>query len=284
MRISFVPLLCVVTVFVVGLSALPESADGDGEGFLSQGTTGGITVGSATVDNTGDSASVVVSAEAPGGSGIGSWEFEITYDPAALGTPTCLPIEGGCSVNPGGTPGIIRVAGATALVAGLTGIVELANITADAGVAAGECSGLTISKVTAFGDQAGAPIAGPALGAGEICVAAAATTPTPTGAPAAGVDRIWGDVDCDSTVGTRDSQAVLRNVLEQPALSQTQLCPRIGTLVTGGGDDGVWGDVDCDGTVGTRDSQALLRNVLEQPPLSQTGDCPGIGDLAQVSD
>ena len=106
----------------------------------------------------------------------------------------------------------------------------------------------------------------------------------PIGTPPAGVDRIWGDVDCDGTLGTRDSQALLRKVLQQPTLSQTQPCPLIGTPVTVDGNDGVWGDVDCDGTVGTRDSQALLRNVLEQNALSQTPPCPLIGDLAQVSD
>ncbi len=94
----------------------------------------------------------------------------------------------------------------------------------------------------------------------------------------------WGDADCDTTVGTRDSQALLRNVLEQNALSQTQPCPVIGTAVTVDGNGGVWGEWDCDGTVGTRDSQAILRNVLEQNALSQTQPCPVIGDLVQVSD
>ena len=42
---------------------------------------------------------------------------------------------------------------------------------------------------------------------------------------------VWGDWDCDGTVGTRDSQAILRKVLEQNALSQTQPCPVIGDLV-----------------------------------------------------
>ena len=87
----------------------------------------------------------------------------------------------------------------------------------------------------------------------------------------------WGDADCDTTVGTRDSQALLRKVLEQNALSQTQPCPLIGTPVTVDGDDRIWGDWDCDGTVGTRDSQAILRNVLEQAALSQTQPCPLLG-------
>jgi len=105
----------------------------------------------------------------------------------------------------------------------------------------------------------------------------ACETPTPTPTPPAGESVVWGDVDCDGTVGTRDSQAILRNVLEQPPLSQTGDCPLIGAPVKIDGNDGVWGDVDCDGTVGTRDSQAILRNVLEQPALSQTQPCPLIG-------
>ena len=241
---------------------------------------GNITVSSDTVDNTGDEATIVVSAAAPSGSGIGNWQFEIAYDPAELGTPTCTPLEGGCAVDPGGAIGTIRLAGATGLAAGLTGVVELATVTANAGVAAGECSDLTISSVTSFQDEDVFDIDDPALEAGAICVAAATTSP-----PTAGVERKWGDSDCDSGVGTRDSQALLRFVLQQSALSQTPPCLDIGEAITVvGHDGGKWADWDCDGTVGTRDSQAILRFVLQQPALSQTGDCPGIGDLVHVSD
>lgn len=147
---------------------------------------GDITVGSDTVDNTGDEASVGVSAAAPSGSGIGNWTFEISYNPAELGTPTCTILQGGCEVDPAGAAGIIRVAGATGDPAGLTGTVDLVTITANADVAAGECSDLTISSVAAFEDQDGDAIDSPTLGAGQICVAAAATdspTPTPTPTP-----------------------------------------------------------------------------------------------------
>ncbi len=144
----------------------------------------GLTVGSDTVDNTGDNASVDVSAAAPDGSGIGNWEFEITYSVADLGTPVCTPIEGGCEVNPGGAPGIIRVAGATGSVAGLEGTVLLARVTADAGVDAGECSDLTISSVTSFQDGDGEDFDSPSKVSGQICVAAAATD-APTAAPTA---------------------------------------------------------------------------------------------------
>ena len=188
---------------------------------------GDITVGSTTVDNTDDAGTVTVSAAAPSGSGIGNWTFEITYNPADLGTPTCQVLKGGCEVDPAGATGIIRVAGAEGDVAGLTGTVDLVNITANAGIAAGECSPLTISTVTAFEDQDGDPIADPTLGAGEICVAAA----TPPG----GETVVWGDVDCKgdapNEVATRDSQAILRHVLEQNPLSQEDGCPEIGSTV-----------------------------------------------------
>ncbi len=112
-----------------------------------------------------------------------------------------------------------------------------------------------------------------------------ASSPTPTASPStspSGQQETWGDWDCDSTVGTRDSQALLRKVLQQNALSQTQPCPLIGATVTVDGNDGVWGDADCDDTVGTRDSQALLRKVLQQNALSQTQPCPVIGATVLV--
>ena len=119
----------------------------------------------------------------------------------------------------------------------------------------------------------------------DLVVADGEPTPSPTStATPPSSQQVWGDVDCDDTGGTRDSQAILRDVLDQNALSQTPPCPLMGTPVTVGGNDGVWGDLDCDGTVGTRDSQALLRQVLEQKALSQTLPCPLIGDLAQVFD
>ena len=91
---------------------------------------------------------------------------------------------------------------------------------------------------------------------------------------------IWGDSDCDGEITTRDNQALLRTVLQQPALTQTEPCPDLGTVVPGTAPELTWGDWDCDGEVTTRDNQALLRNVLEQAALSQTEPCPNLGDLA----
>ncbi len=94
--------------------------------------------------------------------------------------------------------------------------------------------------------------------------------------------RLWGDSDCDGEVSSRDNQALLRNVLSQAALSQTQPCPALGTEVQVDDTIRLWGDSDCDGEISSRDNQALLRNVLSQAALSQTEPCPDIGDDVEV--
>lgn len=93
---------------------------------------------------------------------------------------------------------------------------------------------------------------------------------------------VQGDVDCDRGITSRDNQALLRKVLGQPPLSQTEQCPALGDVVGVGGTDRVWGDLDCDGEITSRDGQALLRRVLQQQPLSQTQPCVPIGDGATV--
>ena len=114
--------------------------------------------------------------------------------------------------------------------------------------------------------------------------------PTPTPQPTLGNFEItWGDSDCDTSITTRDNQALLRAVLSQPPLSAQPRCPGLGdTRVFGAvstasvpqGDTIVhaWGDWDCDGDVTSRDNQALLRNILAQNPLSQAEGCPALGD------
>jgi hypothetical protein len=104
-------------------------------------------------------------------------------------------------------------------------------------------------------------------------------TPTPT---PGGTSRIWGDVDCGGDIAPRDAQAILKNVLVQNALSQTQPCPAVGSQVTVDGVSRIWGDVDCGGTVAPRDAQAVLKNVLAQNALSQTQPCPAVGSTVQV--
>jgi alpha-tubulin suppressor-like RCC1 family protein len=98
-----------------------------------------------------------------------------------------------------------------------------------------------------------------------------------------GETRVWGDVDCDGETSTRDNQALLRKVLQQNPLSQTEPCPEVGLVVEL--PDSVekeWGDLDCDGEISTRDNQAELRRVLQQNALSQTEPCPDIGTEVEV--
>jgi hypothetical protein len=97
-----------------------------------------------------------------------------------------------------------------------------------------------------------------------------------------GVSRIWGDGDCSGDIGPRDAQAVLKNVLVQNPLSQTQPCPAVGAQVTVDGVSRIWSDWDCGGDIGPRDAQAILKNVLVQDPLSQTQPCPAVGSTVQV--
>jgi hypothetical protein len=89
---------------------------------------------------------------------------------------------------------------------------------------------------------------------------------------------VWGDSDCSGAISARDNQALLRMVLGQPALSQTEPCPDLGAnFPSGGGVPLAWGDWDCNGSVGARDNQALLRFILSQPALSQTEPCTDVG-------
>jgi hypothetical protein len=102
------------------------------------------------------------------------------------------------------------------------------------------------------------------------------------GPPQTATPRIWGDGDCGGDIGPRDAQAVLKNVLVQNPLSQTQPCPAVGAQVTVDGVSRIWSDWDCGGDIGPRDAQAILKNVLVQNPLSQTQPCPAVGSTVQV--
>jgi hypothetical protein len=105
----------------------------------------------------------------------------------------------------------------------------------------------------------------------------ASVTPTP-----GSTQEVWGDVDCSGDIAPRDGQAILKNVLGQNALSQTQPCPAVGSQVTVDGVSQIWGDVDCSGDIAPRDGQAILKNVLGQNALSQTQPCPAVGSTVQV--
>jgi hypothetical protein len=113
----------------------------------------------------------------------------------------------------------------------------------------------------------------------HLCGSFSSQTPTPT---PGGKQEVWGDGDCSGDIGPRDAQAILKNVLVQSPLSQTQPCPAVGAQVTVDGVSRIWSDWDCGGDIGPRDAQAILKNVLVQDPLSQTQPCPAVGSTVQV--
>jgi hypothetical protein len=225
----------------------------------------------------------------PAAAGTSIWIIQIAYDPAVAqvamsgGNPVCTSITfqspfvgaGGCdvkAVSHGGTldtlvvlGGVVQNNGGTA--AGLTTPQTVATYTFNAVGAVGAHSALTTTVTSFLGPNAETPT--PATSNGAIDITA-------------GTSRIWGDVDCGGDIGPRDAQAILKNVLQQTALSQTQPCPAVGAQVTVDGVSRIWGDIDCGGDIGPRDAQAILKNVLVQDPLSQTQPCPAVGSNVQV--
>ena len=219
------------------------------------------------------------------------WSVEIAFDPEVVTFNSCTS-TGEAQVTAceakdvGGSPDddtVVSIGGVlfSDTERGLEDETILATIKFDAVGAVGDCRALTISVTANPGPDPETLEGVPVVTDGEICIV-----------EDAGVERTWGDVDCKgdapNEVATRDSQAILRNVLEQNPLSQADGCPDLGQTVTVDGVERTWGDVDCKGEapneVATRDSQAILRHVLEQNPLSQGDSCPAIGDLVQVSD
>ncbi len=144
----------------------------------------------------------------------------------------------------------------------------------------------TITPTPVTGTITPTPVTGtitPTPVTGTITPTPVTGTITPTPTAGAGTDRLWGDTDCDGEISTRDNQALLRKVLSQAALSQTEPCTDPGNLTYIDGTERLWGDWDCDGEISTRDNQALLRKVLSQAALSQTEPCPDIGNPVEES-
>src|SRR5688572_18837395 len=74
------------------------------------------------------------------------------------------------------------------------------------------------------------PTAEPTASPTPVPSETATAAPTPTATPA-GASEVWGDSDCNGSIGARDNQALLRNVLAQAPLSQEEGCPAIGETV-----------------------------------------------------
>ena len=170
----------------------------------------------------------------PGADSLVVWVVEIAYDPEVVTFNSCTS-TGEAQVtaceakDAGGSPDDDTVVSVGAVLfsdtlRGLEDETILATVKFDAVGAIGECSALTINVTANLGPDPESLETEPVVINGEICIV-----------EDAGVERTWGDVDCKgdapNEVATRDSQAVLRHVLEQNPLSQADGCPLLGAQV-----------------------------------------------------
>ncbi|MEO8458036.1 MAG: hypothetical protein ABI559_09505 [Chloroflexota bacterium] len=229
----------------------------------------------------------------PAAAGTSIWIIQIAYDPTVAqvatdgsGNPICtVPNDDpaaadayGCDTKDTNADQVDDTAVAfggyvvndNGTAKGLTSPKTVATFTFKAIGAAGTNTPLTTTVTSFLGPNGETPT--PTTTNGQINIVASS-----------GQSIIWGDVDCNGSVGPRDGQAILKSVLEQPALSQTEPCPDAGATVTVDGTSRIWADVDCNGSIGPRDGQAILKSVLEQPALSQTEPCPDVGATVTVS-
>lgn len=264
-----------------------------GTGTTHAGNPGSVVITPATANvGAGGTTTVSVDVTAPD-TGLSVWIVEIEYDPAVVqvdtngGNPVCTSpsISGtntagyGCATkdaNPAdGTNDTAVAFGAWVKndnnnAVGWSGTNTVATFTFRAVGTAGQSSDLKVSVCDNCFLGPDAQEAHPATTDGKITITA-------------GTSRIWGDFDCNGSVTTRDNQSVLKIVLQQTPISQTEPCPDIGTPVSVDGTPRTWGDADCNGSVTTRDNQSVLKIVLQQPPISQTEPCPDIGSSVTVS-
>jgi hypothetical protein len=278
----------VLVVLTLALAALSVGGRGTA---LAVVTDGSVTVTPADLMIGAGSSGQLNVVLTPAAAGTSIWIIQIAYDPAIAqvamsgGNPVCQFITfqspfvgaGGCdvkAVSHGSTPdtlvilgGVVQNNNGTAV--GLTTPQVVATFTFNAVGAVGTHSLLTTTVTSFLGPNGETPTPATPDGAIDITINT-------------GTSRIWGDVDCGGDIGPRDAQAILKNVLQQTALSQTQPCPAVGAQVTVDGVSRIWGDIDCGGDIGPRDAQAILKNVLQQTALSQTQPCPAVGSTVQV--
>ena len=96
-----------------------------------------------------------------------------------------------------------------------------------------------------------------------------------------GVERTWGDVDCDGAVGAPDALATLRHLAGLASSGQPQPCPGAGGGVEASGTLRLWGDVDCDGRLGAVDALGVLLFATGKPQAAGSG-CPDVGSDVRI--
>ena len=221
----FVLVLVVAAAAVLFLTSHQETEAGAANSFKIDPASKNIGVASST--------SVQLVAD-PGADSLAVWVVEVAFDPDVVTFNSCTSVAPppgasagtACAAkDAGGSPDDDTVVSVGAVLfpdteRGLDDETTLATVKFDAVGAVDECSDLTISVTANLGPDPDVAEGDPVVTNGEICIV-----------ENAGVDRIWGDVDCKDGVKTRDNQALLRNVLNQNPLSQNDPCPDIGELV-----------------------------------------------------
>jgi len=233
----------------------------------------------------GGNATVNLSAE-PSAASLAVWLIRVQFDPAIVSVPKdgqgndlCTPLAspaGSASAsaceatdtNADGKEDTVVALGAVVFhdsQRGLESKAVLAAITFHGEGSIGQCSPLTI-EVGSFIDPAGLAT-NPTVTSGQICVQS-------------GVQRTWGDVDCNNLVKPADAMRIFQKD-GGLALTAPPNCPNLGDPVSVGGLQRIWGDVDCNNLVKPADAMRVFQKdgglTLTPPP-----DCPNLGDTVTV--
>jgi len=231
----------------------------------------------------GASGSVELVSNAPAES-LAAWVVEIAFDPTVVTFASCTSISNpagavaatACEAkDDGGSPDDDTVVSVGGILfpdteRGLDGANVLATIEFDAVGAIDACTDLTISVTSHLGPDPAGPETDPAVTNGEICIV-----------EDAGVDRVWGDIDCNGSANPVDSLKILRHDAGLD-VDQAVGCPEIASNVTVDGTARLWGDVDCGGSLSPVDS---LKELRKDAGLSvdKAAGCPEIGDDVSVA-
>jgi len=129
----------------------------------------------------------------------------------------------------------------------------------------------------------------PVSGSSTASVTASPTvTPTPSASPPTtptppnGIERVWGDVNCNDNPDPVDSLLVLRFDAGL-AVNPQAGCPATGAFLFIGAQQVRWGNVDCQAGVNPVDSLKILLADAGSP-APQPAECPELGDIVFVSE
>ncbi len=113
-------------------------------------------------------------------------------------------------------------------------------------------------------------------------------TPTPgtaTPAPPSSTPHVhswlWGDFDCNLSLGIGDAQKIARHLISL-AITRGPDCPAPGQEVTVDGIPRAWGDLDCQHGLAIGDAQKTARKLINLP-VGQGAGCPLPGATVQVT-